>query len=189
MFLAGAIDIDASDKEARFIRVCDAFNIPLIWLTDTPAYMPGVDQEHKGIIRHGAKVIHAISEATVPKITIYVRKCYGGGNLAMCPAGPSGLRGDLAFAWPTSEQLLMSFEGAVSGLYKNELESAQNPEELKRIRVEELKAKSGSLLRHMFPTDDVIDPRNTRPILIEALEILRGKDEKRPYKKHENIPL
>ncbi len=188
--LAGTIDINASDKEARFIRFCDAFNIPLVFLVDTPAYLPGVDQEHGGILRHGAKVLHAISEATVPMVTVYVRKAYGGGNQAMC-SEPLG--SDLLLAWPTAELGLMSAEGAVAIIYRKEIAAAPNPDEVRARRLEEYRATFGKFPYHaaaMQWADEIIDPRDTRPMLINALRGLAKKQKSdRPWKKHGNIPL
>ncbi|HOQ98048.1 MAG TPA: acyl-CoA carboxylase subunit beta [Anaerolineae bacterium] len=188
--LAGTIDINASDKEARFIRFCDAFNIPLVFLVDTPAYLPGVDQEHGGILRHGAKVLHAIAEATVPMVTVYVRKAYGGGNHAMC-SEPLG--SDLLLAWPTAELGLMSPEGAVAIIYRKEIAAAPNPDELRAERIEQFKATFGKFPYHaaaMQWVEEIIDPRDTRPMLINALRMLAKKQKSdRPWKKHGNIPL
>jgi acetyl-CoA carboxylase carboxyltransferase component len=188
--LAGTIDINASDKEARFIRFCDCFNIPLVFLVDTPAYLPGVDQEHGGILRHGAKVLHALSEATVPMLTVYVRKAYGGGNHAMC-SEPLG--SDLLLAWPTAELGLMSAEGAVAIIYRKEIASAPNPDEVRKQRIEHYKSTFGEFPYHaaaMQWADEIIDPRDTRPMLISALQGLANKQKgDRPWKKHSNIPL
>ncbi len=188
--MAGSIDINASDKEARFIRFCDAFNIPLIFFVDTPAYLPGVEQEHGGILRHGAKVLYAISEATVPMITLYIRKAYGGGNSAMC-SEPLG--SDLLLAWPTAELGLMSPEGAVAIIYRKEIESAENPDELRAQRIEEYKATFGKFPYHAGAVqwvEDIIDPRDTRPMLIKGLRQLAKKQKNdRSWKKHGNIPL
>lgn len=188
--LAGAIDINASDKEAKFIRFCDAFSIPLVFLVDTPAYLPGVDQEHGGILRHGAKVLHALSEATVPMITVYIRKAYGGGNHAMC-SEPLG--SDLLLAWPTAELGLMSPEGAVAIIYRKEIAAAENPDELRAQRIEEYKATFGKFPYHaaaMQWVEQIIDPRDTRPMLINALRRLEKKQKNdRPWKKHGLIPL
>lgn len=186
---AGAIDINAADKEARFIRFCDCFNIPLIFLVDNPAYLPGVDQERGGIIRHGAKVLHAISEATVPKFVVYIRKAYGGGNPAMCN---EPLGADLLLAWPTTEMGLMNPDGAVNIIYRNEIAAAENPEEVRARRLAEYKATFGRFPYHaaqMRWVEEIIDPRDTRPLLIQALTTLRHKTEERPWKKHGNIPL
>jgi acetyl-CoA carboxylase carboxyltransferase component len=188
--MAGAIDINASDKEARFIRFCDAFNIPLVFLVDTPAYLPGVDQERGGILRHGAKVLFALSEATVPMITVYIRKAYGGGQSAMC-SEPLG--SDLLFAWPTAELGLMGAEGAVSIIYRKEIADAEDPEALRAQRLEEYKASFGKFPYHAAAVqwvDEIIDPRETRPMLIKALRQLAGKKkDDRPWRKHGNIPL
>ena len=188
--MAGAIDINASDKEARFIRFCDAFNIPLVFLVDTPAYLPGVDQERGGILRHGSKVLYAISEATVPMITVYIRKAYGGGQSAMC-AEPLGA--DFLFAWPTAELGLMGPEGAVSIIYRKEIAASEDPEKLRAKRLEEYKATFGKFPYHAAAVqwvDEIIDPRDTRSMLIKALHQLAGKKkDDRPWKKHGNIPL
>jgi len=187
--MAGAIDINASDKEARFIRFCDAFNIPIIFFVDTPAYLPGVDQEHGGILRHGAKVLYAISEATVPMITLYIRKAYGGGQSAMC-SEPLG--SDLLLAWPTAELGLMSPEGAVAIIYRKEIAAAQNPEEVRARRIEEYKATLGKFPYHaaaMQWVEEIIDPRDTRPMLIKALRHLANKKKEKIWRKHGNIPL
>ena len=186
---AGSIDINAADKEARFIRFCDCFNIPLVFLVDTPAYLPGVDQERGGIIRHGAKVLHAISEATVPKFTVYIRKAYGGGNPAMC-GEPLG--SDLLLAWPSTEMGLMNPDGAVNIIYRNEIATAKNPEEVRSRRLAEYKATFGRFPYHaaqMRWVEEIIDPRDTRPLLIRALQTYHEKTEERPWKKHGNIPL
>ena len=187
---AGAIDIDASDKEARFVRFCDAFNIPLVFLVDTPAYLPGMDQERGGIIRHGAKVLYAISEATVPMVTVYIRKAYGGGQSAMC-AEPLGA--DFLFAWPTAELGLMSPEGAVSIIYRKEIAAAKDPEALRAKRIDEYKATFGKFPYHAAAVqwvDEIIDPRDTRMMIIKALRQLAGKKkDDRPWRKHGNIPL
>jgi len=189
MHLAGAIDINAADKEARFIRFCDCFNIPLIFLVDNPAYLPGVEQEHGGIIRHGAKVLHAISEATVPKLTVYIRKAFGGGVPAMCN---EPLGSDLLLAWPTALMGVMGPEGAVSIIYRKEIAAAENPEEVRQRRLDEYNASFGRFPYHaaaMRWVEDIIDPRDTRPLLIQALKVCSNKKEERPWKKHGNIPL
>ncbi|MCD4681099.1 MAG: acyl-CoA carboxylase subunit beta, partial [Bacteroidales bacterium] len=137
-YLAGVLDIDSSDKAARFIRYCDAFNIPMITLVDLPGYLPGVDQEHAGVIRHGAKILYAYSEATVPKITVILRKAYGGGYIAMCS---SHLRADFVFAWPFAEIAVMGPEGASNIIFKHEINKAENPEEIRKQKIEEYKEK------------------------------------------------
>jgi acetyl-CoA carboxylase carboxyltransferase component len=188
--MAGTIDINASDKEARFIRCCDAFNIPLVFLVDTPAYLPGVEQERGGILRHGAKVLYAISEATVPMITVYIRKAYGGATSAMC-SEPLGA--DLLLAWPTAELGLMSLEGAVDIIYRKEIASAPAPDELRAQRIEQYKATFGKFPYHAAAVqwiEEIIDPRDTRPILIKALRHFAKKQKNdRVWKKHGNIPL
>ena len=184
----GSIDIDAADKAARFIRFCDAFNIPLISLVDTPGYVPGTEQEYRGIIRHGAKMLYAFAEATVPKITVIIRKSYGGAHIAM---SIKSLGADLVYAWPTAEIAVTGPEGAVRILYKKELQQAQNPDELLKQRIAEYKklfanpywaAEKGLI-------DDVIEPKDTRRVIAAALEMLKNKREYRYPKKHGNIPL
>ena len=187
--MGGAIDINASDKEARFIRFCDAFNIPLIFLVDTPAYLPGVEQERGGIIRHGAKVLYAIAEATVPKLVVVVRKSYGGGQAAMC-VEPMGA--DAMFAWPTAQLGLLGVEAAVSIIYRKEIEAAENKEEMRKQKVQNYKEIFGESPYHEASVgwvEEIIDPRDTRPFLIQALEDYKDKKEERPWKKHGNIPL
>ncbi|MEM1626960.1 MAG: acyl-CoA carboxylase subunit beta [Sulfolobaceae archaeon] len=184
----GAIDVDAADKAARFIRFCDAFNIPLISLVDTPGYVPGTEQEYKGIIRHGAKMLYAFAEATVPKITIIVRKSYGGAHIAM---SIKSLGADLVYAWPTAEIAVTGPEGAVRILYRREIQNSKNPEEFIKEKITEYKklfanpywaAEKGLI-------DDVIEPKDTRKIIYRALQMLRNKREFRYPKKHGNIPL
>lgn len=186
--LAGVLDINSSVKAARFVRFCDAFNIPLIVFVDVPGFMPGTDQEWGGIIRHGAKLLYAFCEATVPKITVITRKAYGGAYDVM---NSKHIRGDFNFAWPTAEIAVMGAKGAVEILFRKELESAENPEqylkELERQYTEQfchpyLAAEYGFI-------DDVILPRQTRPKLIRALEVLKTKKDTNPWKKHGNIPL
>lgn len=186
----GAIDINASDKEARFIRVCDAFNIPLIFLVDTPAYLPGLDQEHGGILRHGAKVLYALSESTVPKITVYVRKAYGGGQSAMCN---EPLGSDLLLAWPTAELGLMSAEGAVAIIYGKEIKESEDPAATRAKRIAEYNSTLGKFPYHAAQVgwvEEIIDPRDTRPLIIRTLRQLEHKKKNdAPWKKHGNIPL
>ena len=188
-FLGGAIDINAADKDARFVRICDSFNIPLLFLVDNPAYLPGAKQERGGIIRHGAKILHAVSEATVPKITVCLRKGYGGGLTAMCPRA---MGADLVLAWPTIELGLMGVEGAVRIIYRNEIKAANNPEEVLKKRVTEHGESIGKFPFQGGATgwvDDIIDPRDTRSILVGCFKRLIGKSVERPWKKHGNIPL
>jgi methylmalonyl-CoA decarboxylase subunit alpha len=189
MCLGGALDINASDKEARFIRFCDCFNIPLVFLADNPAYLPGIEQERGGIIRHGAKILHAISEATVPKLVVYIRKAYGGGHSAM---GVEPLGADLLLAWPTAELGVIGAEGAVDVIYRKELEKSENPRELRRHYIEQYQRRFGVSPLHEARVqwvEEIIDPRNTRPLLVQAIRDFKGKTEDRPYKKHGNMPM
>jgi propionyl-CoA carboxylase beta chain len=186
--LAGVLDIDASVKGARFVRFCDAFNIPLVTFEDVPGFLPGTAQEFAGIIRHGAKLLYAFAEATVPKVTVITRKAYGG---AYCVMASKHLRTDFNYAWPTAEVAVMGPEGAVNVLYKKELEAASDPAAERARRVEEFREKFASpfvAAAHGF-VDEVIQPRTTRPTLIRALKTLATKREKNPPKKHGNIPL
>ncbi len=183
LVLAGVLDVDSSDKAARFIRFCNAFNIPLVTLVDLPGYLPGIDQEHAGVIRHGAKVLYAYSEATVPKITLILRKAYGGGYIAMCS---NHLRADFVFAWPTAEIAVMGPEGAANIIFRNEIMSAENPDEIRKQKVKEYKKKFANpyVAAAYGYIDAVIDPKETRKFLIHAMEISVGKNEMRPEKKH-----
>ena len=183
MVLAGVLDIDSSDKAARFIRYCDAFNIPLITLVDLPGYLPGVDQEHSGVIRHGAKILYAYSEATVPKLTIILRKAYGGGYIAMCS---HHLKADFVFAWPTAEIAVMGPEGAANIIFRNEIKNAENPEEMRKQKIKEYKQQFANpyVAAAYGYVDAVIEPSETRKMLIHGLEISKQKDEIRQKKKH-----
>ena len=183
LVLAGVLDVDSSDKAARFIRYCDAFNIPLITLVDLPGYLPGVDQEHAGVIRHGAKVLYAYSEATVPKITLIMRKAYGGGYIAMCS---HHLRADFVFAWPTAEIAVMGPEGAANIIFRKEIATAKDPDKVRQEKVEEYKEKFANpyVAAAYGYIDAVIEPNETRKILIHALEISAEKDVGMPTKKH-----
>jgi len=186
--MAGVLDIDASDKAARFIRFCNCFNIPLINLVDVPGFMPGVAQEQGGIIRHGAKMLFAYAAATVPKITLIMRKAYGGAYLAMCS---KDMGADFVWAWPTAEIAVMGAEGAVRVLYKKELSEAADPKVREQELIDEYRAKFASPYHaagHSLITD-VIDPARTRTTLSLALRTLLGKRDVRPPKKHGNIPL
>lgn len=187
-FLAGALDINASDKGARFVRFCDAFNIPLITFEDVPGFLPGVAQEHGGIIRHGAKLLYAFSEATVPKITVITRKAYGG---AYCVMASKHIRADINYAYPTAEIAVMGPEGAVNIVYKRELEEKEDSEKLRDLKVEEFRQKFANpyIACEKGYLDEVIEPKFTRPKLIAALEMLENKRDKNPPKKHGNIPL
>ncbi|OAI43757.1 methylmalonyl-CoA carboxyltransferase [bacterium SCGC AG-212-C10] len=186
--LAGSIDINAARKAARFVRFCDCFNIPVITFVDTSGYLPGTTQEYGGIITHGAKLLYAYAEATVPKITIITRKSVGGAYLAM---GSKTLRADMNFAWPTGQVAVMGPDGAVNIVYREELANAENPDERRKELVEEYAQKFAN---PYIPAgrgflDDVFDPRETRPRLISALEMLQNKADTNPPKKHGNIPL
>lgn len=186
--LAGCLDINASDKAARFVRFCNAFNIPLLTLVDTPGYLPGVKQEHDGIIRHGAKLLFAYSEASVPKITLILRKAYGGAYVAMCSRS---LGADMTLAWPTAEVAVMGPEGAVNIVFRKQIAAAPDPQAMRTSKVEEYCAKIANpyVSAARGYVDRVIDPRETRPALIQALEALPDKREGRPGKKNGNIPL
>lgn len=186
--LAGALDINASDKGARFVRFCDAFNIPLITFEDVPGFLPGVSQEHGGIIRHGAKLLYAFSEATVPKITIITRKAYGG---AYCVMASKHIRADINYAYPTAEIAVMGPEGAVNIVYKRELDEAKDPEKLAEKKIREFREKFANpyIACEKGYVDEVIEPRLTRSKLIAALKMLENKRDKNPPKKHGNIPL
>ena len=186
MSKAGCLDIDASDKASRFIRFCDAFNIPVINLVDVPGYLPGTDQEWGGIIRHGAKMLYAYSEATVPKITLTVRKAYGGSYLGMCSKDLA----DVVFCWPTTELAVMGAEGAAPIIFRKELEQAEDPDKLLQEKIKQYREEFANPYRaaeHLH-VDDVIDPIDTRLRLIEALEMTMNKVEARPDKKHGIIP-
>lgn len=187
-FLAGVLDIDASVKAARFVRFCDCFNIPLITFEDVPGFLPGVNQEHFGIIRHGAKLLYAFAEATVPKITVITRKAYGG---AYCVMASKHIRTDINFAYPTAEIAVMGAEGAVGVLYKKELQDTTNPEENRKRIVDEFTEKFANpyIAAEKGFIDEVIEPALTRPKLIRALSMLQNKRDTNPPKKHGNIPL
>ena len=183
MVLAGVLDVDSSDKAARFIRFCDAFNIPLVTLVDLPGYLPGIDQEHAGVIRHGAKVLYAYSEATVPKITVILRKAYGGGYIAMCS---NHLKADFVLAWPTAEIAVMGPEGAANIIFRNEILNAPNPEEARQKKIDEYKEKFANpyVAAAYGYVDAVIEPLKTREFILHAIEISAQKKEDRPLKKH-----
>ncbi|HEX6807484.1 MAG TPA: acyl-CoA carboxylase subunit beta [Gemmatimonadaceae bacterium] len=186
--LAGVLDIAASLKGARFIRFCDAFNIPLLTFEDVPGFLPGTAQEHGGIIKHGAKLLFAYCEATVPKLTVITRKAYGGAYDVM---SSKHIRGDYNIAWPTAEIAVMGPKGAVEILFKRELSSAKDPLEATERKIEEYRNKFAHpyVAASRGYVDDIIDPRDTRPRLIDALETLRTKRDRNPAKKHGNIPL
>jgi len=188
MVAAGAIDCNASDKAARFFRTCDCYNIPLITMSDVPGYMPGIDEERKGIIRHGAKMLYGYVEATVPKISLVVRKAYGGSYTAM---GNKSMGADYTFCWPTAEIALMGAEGAVAVLYRKVIEAAEDKEAARKEKLEEYKAKFGTPYygASRMISDLVIRPEETRPLLINTLSLLKNKKKDWPARKHGNIPL
>jgi propionyl-CoA carboxylase beta chain len=186
--LAGVLDINSSDKAARFVRFCDSFNVPIITFVDVPGFLPGTSQEHGGIIRHGAKLLYAYCEATVPKITIITRKAYGGAYDVM---SSKHIRGDLNLAWPSAELAVMGPEGAVNIIFRKELAEADDADERRAELVEEYREKFAHpyIAASRGYLDDVIEPRLTRPRLINALEMLTNKRDSNPAKKHGNIPL
>jgi len=186
--LAGTLDINASTKAARFVRLCDAFNVPLLTFVDVPGFLPGTDQEYGGIIRHGAKLLYAYAEATVPKLTVITRKAYGGAYDVMCS---KHIRADLNLAWPTAEIAVMGPEGAVNIVFRREIEKAADPKAEKARLVNEYIERFANpyIAAERGFIDDVVEPQETRPRLARALEMLEGKSEARPPKKHGNIPL
>jgi acetyl-CoA carboxylase carboxyltransferase component len=186
--MAGVLDVDSSDKAARFIRYCDAFNIPIITLVDLPGYMPGIDQEHAGVIRHGAKVLYAYSEATVPKITVILRKAYGGGYIAMASRH---LRADFVFAWPSAEIAVMGPEGAANIIFKKEIMSSPDPEGTRKQKVEEYKEKFANpyVAASRGYIDAVIEPTETRKLLLHSINVSENKSIQMPAKKHGIPPL
>jgi propionyl-CoA carboxylase beta chain len=187
-FLAGCLDINSSVKAARFVRFCDAFNIPILTFEDVPGFLPGTDQEFGGIIRHGAKLLYAYAEATVPKVTVITRKAYGG---AYCVMGSKHLRTDVNFAYPTAEIAVMGAEGAVNIVYRREIAAASDPEAARKEKIEEFRDRFASpfIAAERGFIDDVIEPHETRPKVIRALRMLRNKVDTMPRKKHSNLPL
>ncbi|MDD2284785.1 MAG: acyl-CoA carboxylase subunit beta [Paludibacter sp.] len=183
MYLAGVLDCDASDKAARFIRFCDAFNIPIVTLEDMPGYLPGVDQEHAGVIRHGAKMLYAYSEATVPKITVILRKAYGGGYIAM---NSRHLGADFMFAWPSAEIAVMGPEGAANIIFRKEIMEAEDQDAMRQQKVDEYIEKFANpfVAAGKGYIDAVIEPMETRELVLHALEVSQNKDDYRPHKKH-----
>ncbi len=183
LVLAGVLDVDSSDKAARFIRFCDAFNIPIITLVDLPGYLPGIDQEHAGVIRHGAKVLYAYSEATVPKLTVILRKAYGGGYIAMASRH---LRADFVFAWPGAEIAVMGPEGAANIIFRKEIATAVDPEKMRKQKVKEYKQKFANpyVAAARGYIDSVIVPSETRNLLLHAIEVSGNKSVYLPNKKH-----
>jgi acetyl-CoA carboxylase carboxyltransferase component len=188
MVMAGALDINASIKGARFVRFCDCFNIPLVVLEDVPGFLPGVAQEHGGIIRNGAKLLYAFCEATVPRVTVITRKSYGGAYIVM---NSRQIRGDLVYAWPTAELGVMGAEGAVNIINRREIEAGDDPEETRQQLIEDYREQFAHpyIAAGRGYIDEVIEPADTRPRLIAALEMLRTKRDTLPAKKHGNIPL
>jgi propionyl-CoA carboxylase beta chain len=187
-FLAGCLDIDASMKCARFVRMCDCFNVPLVTFVDVPGFLPGVNQEYGGIIKHGAKIIYAYCEATVPKITVITRKAYGGAYDVMSSKHHGG---DINYAYPTAEIAVMGPEGAVNIVFRKEIEKAEDPEEIRQKMVEDYRNNFASPFRaaELGYIDQIIFPENTRPRLIQALEMLRNKEDSIPARRHGNVPL
>jgi acetyl-CoA carboxylase carboxyltransferase component len=186
--MAGCLDINASDKAARFIRFCDAFNIPIVTFVDVPGYLPGTNQEYGGIIRHGAKLLYAYSEATVPKITVITRKAYGGAYIGMCSRH---LGADQVMAWPTAEIAVMGAEGAANIIFRKDIETAADPAKERAERIADYRERFATpyVAAERGFVDMVIEPKKTRPRLANALEMLATKRETRPAKKHGNIPL
>ena len=186
--LAGALDINASIKAARFVRFCDAFNVPLVTFVDVPGFLPGTDQEYGGIIRHGAKLLYAYCEATVPKLTVITRKAYGGAYDVMCS---KHIRADYNVAWPTAEIAVMGPQGAVSVIFKREIAQAADPKQRSEQLIEEYREQFANpyYAAERGYIDDVIEPRQTRGALIAALRMARDKQVRTPQRKHGNIPL
>jgi methylmalonyl-CoA decarboxylase alpha subunit len=187
-FLAGCLEINASDKAARFIRTCDAFNIPLLNIVDVPGFLPGTTQEYGGIIRHGAKMLYAYSEATVPKVTMIVRKAYGGSYIAMCC---KELGADVVLAWPSAEIAVMGPQGAANIIFRNDIKNSENPQETRAKKIAEYTQEFATPYKaaERGYVDDVIEPNASRPRLVDAFNMLMSKRETRPAKKHGNIPL
>lgn len=187
-YMAGGLDIDSSDKAARFIRFCDAFNVPILTLEDVTGFFPGIKQEHGGIIRHGAKILYAFSEATVPKITVILRKAFGGAYVAL---NSKSIGADLVYAWPNAEIAVMGPEGAANIIYNKEISESENPEETRNKKIEEYKERFANpyIAAGLGMVDDVIDPRETRLKIYQGLQMLSNKSETRPKKKHGNMPL
>ena len=187
-FMVGCLDIDSSDKAARFVRFCDSFNIPILTFVDVPGFLPGTGQEHGGIIRHGAKLLFAYCEATVPKLTVVTRKAYGGAYDVM---SSKHIRGDVNLAWPTAEIAVMGPEGAVNIIFRKELAQSEDVEKRRAELVAEYREKFANpyIAASRGFIDDVIEPRETRPRLVNALEMIANKRDVNPAKKHGNIPL
>jgi acetyl-CoA carboxylase carboxyltransferase component len=188
MVLAGVLDIESSEKAARFVRTCDAFNIPLVTFVDVPGFIPGTHQEHGGIIRHGAKLLYAYCEATVPRVQIITRKGYGGAFVVM---NSKSIGADLAFAWPSAEIAVMDANGAANIIFRREIDEADDPVARKAELVEEYAERFANPYQaaERGYVDDVIDPRDTRRVLVRSLDVLRTKKEQLPSRKHGNGPL
>jgi acetyl-CoA carboxylase carboxyltransferase component len=186
--LAGTLDIDASEKAARFVRTCDAFNVPLVTFVDVPGFLPGTDQEYGGIIRHGAKLLYAYCESTVPRVQIVTRKAYGGAYVVM---NSKSIGADLAFAWPSAEVAVMGPQGAVNIIFRKEIETAPDAEARRAELIEEYTERFANpyIAAERGYVDDVIDPRDTRRVLVRSLAMLRTKREHLPQRKHGNVPL
>jgi methylmalonyl-CoA decarboxylase subunit alpha len=186
--MAGVIDIDAADKMTRFVRMCDCFNIPLVTFVDSPGFLPGIDQEHRGIIRHGAKVLYAYSEATVPKVTVITRKAYGGAYVVM---GSKYLGTDVTYAWPSAEIAVLGAEGAVNILFRKEIAAAADPVAARERLAKEYRSQFSNpyYAAKAGYVDDILEPRETRPKIITALTALRDKFSSAPRRKHGNIPV
>ncbi|HYE98619.1 MAG TPA: carboxyl transferase domain-containing protein, partial [Planctomycetota bacterium] len=184
----GTLDIDSSEKASRFVRFCDAFNVPIVTFVDVPGFLPGTEQEYHGIIRHGAKLLYAFCEATVPRLTVITRKAYGGAYDVM---NSKHIRGDMNFAWPTAEIAVMGPEGAVNIIHKDEIEAAADPKATREKLIADYRAKFANpyVAASKGYIDDVLTPSETRPRLIKALELLRTKRDRNPPRKHGNIPL
>ncbi len=187
-WLAGALDPDSSVKAARFVRFCDCFNIPIVTFVDVPGFLPGIDMEERGIIRHGAKLLYAYCEATVPKITVITRKAYGGAYDVM---SSKHIRGDINYCYPTAEIAVMGAEGAVNIIFRNEIKKSEDPDEIRKRFIAEYQEKFASPYKaaELGYIDEIIEPEETRPKIIQALEILKTKVDKNPWRKHGNIPL
>jgi len=187
-FLAGCLDVNSSDKAARFIRLCDAFNIPLINFVDVPGYFPGVKQEYAGIIRHGAKMLYAYAEATVPKITLALRKEYGGAVMAMCCVG---MGVDQMLAWPIAKLVVLDTATAVNLIFRKDIQAAENPEEFRNrmITAYDQKYSNPFHAASNMLVDSIIEPSKTRPELIKTLHMLKTKKRPKPFRRHGNIPL
>jgi acetyl-CoA carboxylase carboxyltransferase component len=186
--LAGVLDIESSEKAARFVRTCDAFNVPIVTFVDVPGFMPGVEQEYGGIIRHGAQLLYAFCEATVPRISVITRKAYGGAYVVM---NSKSIGADLAFAWPTAELAVMGAAGAVGIVYRRDIAESSDPEALRAQLIEDYEERYANpyVAAERGFIDDVIDPAETRRILARSLDLLRGKREDLPKRKHGNVPL